>query len=136
MIFSMNAAGPHSPDASRPGVRHLTIDAGHAGQRLDNFLLYTLKGVPRTRIYRLLRKGEVRVNKGRAGPDYRLEEGDVVRIPPVRQGESTGKQLAAQAAASGRFDWLHDRVLMEDEHLLVLDKPAWRCTAAAASVSG
>ncbi len=120
----MNAAGTTSPDASRPGVRHVTVDAGHAGQRLDNFLLGTLKGVPRTHVYRLLRKGEVRVNKGRAKPDYRLEEGDVVRIPPVRQGESAGRALAAKAAASGRFDWLEERVLVEDEHLLALDKPA------------
>jgi 23S rRNA pseudouridine955/2504/2580 synthase len=120
----MNTAGTTLPDASRPGVRHVTVDSGHAGQRLDNFLLSTLKGVPRTHVYRLLRKGEVRVNKGRARPDYRLEEGDVVRIPPVRQGESAGRAIAARAAASGRFDWLAERVLVEDEHLLVLDKPA------------
>jgi 23S rRNA pseudouridine955/2504/2580 synthase len=125
---------PH-PDAARPGVRHVTIDTGHAGQRLDNFLLTALKGVPRTHVYRLLRKGEVRVNKGRAKPDYRLEEGDVVRIPPVRQGESAGKHLAAEAAASGRFDWLHQRVIYEDEHLLVLDKPAGLAVHGGSGVS-
>jgi 23S rRNA pseudouridine955/2504/2580 synthase len=113
----------------------VTVDAGHAGQRLDNFLLTTLKGVPRTHVYRLLRKGEVRVNKGRAKPDYRLAEGDVVRLPPVRRGESGGRQLAAQAAASGRLDWLLERVLFEDESLLVLDKPAGLAVHGGSGVS-
>jgi 23S rRNA pseudouridine955/2504/2580 synthase len=113
----------------------VTVDAGHAGQRLDNFLLTTLKGVPRTHVYRLLRKGEVRVNKGRAKPDYRLAVGDVVRLPPVRRGESGGRQLAAQAAASGRLDWLLERVLFEDESLLVLDKPAGLAVHGGSGVS-
>lgn len=123
-----------APDA-RPGVQHVTVDAGHAGQRLDNFLLTALKGVPRTHVYRLLRKGEVRVNKGRAKPDYRLEEGDVVRLPPVRRGESAGRKVAAEAAASGRFDWLHERVLYEDEHLAVLDKPSGLAVHGGSGVS-
>jgi 23S rRNA pseudouridine955/2504/2580 synthase len=131
----MKAVRDTPPEGARPGVQHVTVDAGHAGQRLDNFLLTTLKGVPRTHVYRLLRKGEVRVNKGRAKPDYRLEEGDVVRLPPVRRGESGGKQLAAQAAASGRLDWLLDRVLFEDEHLLVLDKPAGLAVHGGSGVS-
>ena len=120
----MNAVRNAPPEGARPGVQYLTVDAGHAGQRLDNFLITALKGVPRTHVYRLLRKGEVRVNKGRSKPDYRLKEGDVVRLPPVRRAESNGKQLAAQAAASGKLDWLLERVLIEDEHLLVLDKPS------------
>jgi 23S rRNA pseudouridine955/2504/2580 synthase len=131
----MNAVKSPAPDTPRPEVQHVTVDSGHAGQRLDNFLLTTLKGVPRTHVYRLLRKGEVRVNKGRARPDYRLEEGDIVRIPPVRRGESEGKKLAAQAAAGGRFDWLHERVLFEDEHLLVLDKPAGLAVHGGSGVS-
>ena len=131
----MKAVRNTPPEGARPGVQHVTVDAGHAGQRLDNFLLTALKGVPRTHVYRLLRKGEVRVNKGRAKPDYRLEEGDVVRLPPVRRGESGGKKFAAQAAASGRFDWLLERVLFEDEHLLVLDKPAGLAVHGGSGVS-
>lgn len=123
------------PEGQRPGVQHVTVDAGHAGQRLDNFLLTTLKGVPRTHVYRLLRKGEVRVNKGRSRPDYRLEEGDIVRIPPVRRAETAGRHVAAQAAASGRFDWLHERVLFEDEHLLVIDKPGGLAVHGGSGVS-
>jgi len=119
----------------RPGVQYLTVDVNHAGQRLDNFLLTALKGVPRTHVYRLLRKGEVRVNKGRAKPDYRLETGDVVRIPPVRRGESAGQALAAKAVAGGKFDWLNDRVLFEDEHLLVMDKPAGLVVHGGSGVS-
>jgi 23S rRNA pseudouridine955/2504/2580 synthase len=131
----MNAVQNTPPEGARPGVQHVTVDAGHAGQRLDNFLLTALKGVPRTHVYRLLRKGEVRVNKGRAKPDYRLEEGDVVRLPPVRRAESNGKNLAVQAAASGRLDWLLERILFEDEHLLVLDKPAGLAVHGGSGVS-
>ena len=65
-------------------VRLLTIDEDRAGQRLDNFLITALKGAPRALVYRIVRKGEVRVNKGRVAPDYRLQAGDVVRVPPVR----------------------------------------------------
>ncbi len=68
-------------------VRHVTVDERGDGQRIDNFLLRELKGVPRTLIYRLLRKGEVRVNKGRVKAGRRLVAGDVVRIPPVRLPE-------------------------------------------------
>jgi len=113
----------------------MTVDAGHAGQRLDNFLLGVLKGVPRTHVYRLLRKGEVRVNKGRSRPDYRLEEGDIVRIPPVRQGSGAGREVTTRAVASGKFDWLEGRVLFEDEHLLVLDKPAGLAVHGGSGVS-
>lgn len=112
------------PEPARTGVQFVTIDANHQGQRLDNFLITALKGVPRTHVYRLLRKGEVRVNKGRAKPDYRLETGDVVRLPPVRRGESAGQAVTEKAVAAGKFNWLKDRILFEDEHLLVMDKPA------------
>jgi 23S rRNA pseudouridine955/2504/2580 synthase len=131
----MKAVRDTPPEGARPGVQYVTVDAGHAGQRLDNFLLTALKGVPRTHVYRLLRKGEVRVNKGRSKPDYRLKEGDVVRLPPVRRAESNGKHLAAQAAASGRLDWLLERVLFEDEYLLVLDKPSGLAVHGGSGVS-
>jgi len=132
--FSMKAVR-NPAETVKIGVQHVTVDAGSAGQRLDNFLLKTLKGVPRTHVYRLLRKGEVRVNKGRARPDYRLEEGDVVRLPPVRRGESEGPGLAAKAVASGKFDWLEERVLYEDEHFLAMDKPAGLAVHGGSGVS-
>ncbi len=81
----------------RPAVQWLEISAEQAGQRIDNFLLRVLKGVPKSRIYRLLRKGEVRVNKGAYQPEYRLTSGDQVRIPPVRVAES-----AVGPAGNGR----------------------------------
>lgn len=107
------------PKSAPTPVRYLEIDETRAGQRLDNFLITQLKGVPKSRIYRLLRKGEVRVNRSRARPDYRIEAGDVVRLPPVRQATAEIKKPDAR-----RFAWLADRILFEDEHLLALDKPA------------
>ncbi|GMQ89308.1 MAG: 23S rRNA pseudouridine(955/2504/2580) synthase RluC [Gammaproteobacteria bacterium] len=106
-------------NAEKPAVRWLDISAEEAGQRIDNFLLRILKGVPRSRIYRLLRKGEVRVNKGRIRPEYRLQSGDQVRIPPVRVAAPGTANPAAQSLAM-----LADAVLYEDDRLLVLNKPA------------
>lgn len=100
------------------GVRFLQIDESRAGQRLDNFLLGHLKGVPRSHVYRLLRRGEVRVNGGRAKPEYRLEAGDRIRVPPVRTA------AAPSPVSAAGFEWLNDRILYEDDELLVLDKPA------------
>ena len=100
-------------------ARLVEIGASHEGQRIDNFLLATLKGVPKSRIYRLLRKGEVRVNKGRVRPVYRLRQGDMVRIPPVRTAESSGQEAAGQALRAA----LERAILYEDEHLMVLNKP-------------
>ena len=102
-----------------PRVRWVDIGSQDAGQRIDNFLLRTLKGVPKSRIYRLLRKGEVRVNKGRIRADYRLVAGDCVRIPPVRVREATRPR-----PADAVLDSLAGRILYEDKRLLVIDKPA------------
>jgi 23S rRNA pseudouridine955/2504/2580 synthase len=102
----------------RPAVRLMDISAEQAGQRIDNFLLRVLKGVPRSRIYRLLRKGEVRVNRSRARPEYRLRHGDQVRIPPVRMSAERDVQPGEQALAR-----LDEAVLYEDDRLLVLNKP-------------
>ncbi len=91
-----------------------------AGQRLDNFLARELKGVPRGHIYRLLRTGQVRVNGGRRKPDYRLEEGDEIRVPPVRVAERhtpTGPVRRGNAV-------LQSGILHEDESLLVVNKPS------------
>lgn len=102
----------------RQAVRQVVIDTGHEGQRVDNYLLACLKGVPKSRIYRLLRKGEVRVNKGRIKPSYRLKSGDIVRIPPIitnlRQISAPSAQLA---------DVILKSILFEDENLLILNKP-------------
>lgn len=98
-----------------------SIDDDQAGQRLDNFLMNQLKGVPKSRIYNLIRKGEVRVNKGRTKPDYKLNAGDLVRIPPVRMAESNE---SAPAKASHQMCSLLERsILFENEGLLVINKP-------------
>ncbi len=115
-----------------PAVRYLEIDESRAGQRLDNFLIATLKGVPRSHIYRILRKGEVRINKGRARPDYRLEPGDVVRIPPLRL--SPARDLDPGKAADG-FGWLLPRILYEDDDLMVVNKPAGLAVHGGSGVS-
>jgi 23S rRNA pseudouridine955/2504/2580 synthase len=103
----------------KPVVRWVDISAEQAGQRIDNFLLRTLKGVPKSRIYRLLRKGEVRVNKGRIRAEYRLKVGDQVRIPPVRVAETS-----PAVPGSSVLQRLADAIIYEDERLLVLDKPS------------
>jgi 23S rRNA pseudouridine955/2504/2580 synthase len=109
-----------SVEAGNPEVALVPVDAELAGQRIDNFLLARIKGVPRSHVYRILRRGEVRVNKGRVKPDYRLQTGDLVRIPPVRMVEP---RRAGQAPAS-RLRGLAGAILYEDERLLVVDKPA------------
>jgi 23S rRNA pseudouridine955/2504/2580 synthase len=101
-------------------VQLVEISEEAAGQRLDNFLVARLKGVPKSHVYRLLRKGEVRVNKGRAKPDYRLAAGDVVRLPPVRRPEA-GETPPRGRAAGLR---LESCILHEDDRLIVLDKPS------------
>ncbi len=102
-------------------VQFVTIDDDEAGQRVDNFLLARLKGVPKSMIYRIVRKGEVRVNKGRIKPEYKLSEGDVVRIPPVRVAE---RQEIPVSAKLDKVAALDDCILYEDDHILVLNKPS------------
>lgn len=96
------------------------VDAEYAGQRIDNFLLARLKGVPRSLIYRILRKGEVRVNKGRIKPEYRIKLGDVVRIPPVKLPAAQEPPTPARAV----LDTVEQGILYEDDRLLVLNKPS------------
>lgn len=112
-----------------PSVRLVTVDERSTGQRLDNFLLRELKGVPKTHVYRIIRSGEVRVDKARASADTRLEEGQVVRVPPVRVAE--GPDEAAVAAVPAR----EFPVLFEDEQLLVIDKPAGVAVHGGSGVS-
>lgn len=112
--MEIKKTGPKSP------VQYLVITEDFAGQRIDNFLVTRLKGVPKTHIYRILRKGEVRVNKKRAQPSYRLQAGDQVRLPPLQL-----EPKAKPAAPSSRMAaTLTDRILYEDKNLLIINKPA------------
>ncbi|MDB6062109.1 MAG: rRNA pseudouridine synthase RluC [Verrucomicrobiaceae bacterium] len=114
------------------GVRLMDIDANSDGQRVDNFLLRELKGVPKSRIYRLLRKGEVRVNKGRVKAEYRLQSGDQVRIPPIRMSEDEGGEVSV---STGLADRLAGAILFEDESLIVIDKPSGLAVHGGSGVS-
>ena len=118
---------PSAPPAApgEPEVRRLLVDDGSEGQRLDNFLLRLLKGVPKTHVYRVIRSGEVRVNKGRAQADTRLALGDEVRVPPVRVADST-----APVAPAREFP-----VVFEDEQLIAINKPAGVAVHGGSGVS-
>lgn len=107
------------PIATRPGAHYREVEAGSVGQRLDNFLLGALSGVPRSHVYRLIRSGQVRVNSGRVRAGYRLKEGDRVRVPPVTRRPSGTAHVPAN-----RVRWLAERILYADKRILVLDKPA------------
>lgn len=102
-------------------VQHALIDEHHQGQRLDNYLLSRLKGLPKSRLYRIIRKGEVRVNKKRIKPDYRLQAGDDIRIPPLRLASSAE---LPQTVSLHTQQFLSTRILYEDKNLLVVNKPA------------
>ncbi|WP_062067251.1 23S rRNA pseudouridine(955/2504/2580) synthase RluC [Cellvibrio sp. OA-2007] len=106
-------------DSSLVQVTILSIDADQAGQRLDNFLIARLKGVPKSKIYNVIRKGEVRVNKGRIKPEYKLVEGDSVRVPPIRTAEAGTEAKASHQMMS----LLAKSILFEDDGLLVINKP-------------
>jgi 23S rRNA pseudouridine955/2504/2580 synthase len=105
-------------DLSKDAVRHVAIDEAAAGQRVDNFLLRVLKGVPKSHIYRILRSGEVRVNRRRVRPDARLAAGDDLRIPPVRSAAPTRARARVPARAPAL------PILYEDDALIAIDKPA------------
>lgn len=102
-------------------VQFVTIDGDEAGQRIDNFLLARLKGVPKSMIYRIIRKGEVRVNKGRIKPEYKINAGDSIRIPPVRVSE---KEEIAISPKLDKVSALADCILYEDDHLMLINKPS------------
>ena len=104
----------------RAGVRHFEVSEEEAGQRLDNFVHKHLGDIPRSRVYRVIRKGEVRVNGHRAGPDTRLQAHDKIRIPPVRvrPPEEVGRP------STDLQETIRKAIVYEDARLLVLDKPA------------
>jgi 23S rRNA pseudouridine955/2504/2580 synthase len=100
-----------------PKAQIVSVPEDYSGQRIDNFLITHLKGVPKTRIYRMIRKGEVRINGGRAKPESRINDGDAIRIPPVRM-TSQGPE--------GNFEFLEieKTIIYEDKHMLIINKPA------------
>ena len=114
----------------RSSARYEEVDAESEGQRLDNFLLSMLKGVPRSHVYRLIRSGQVRVNSGRVRAGYRLKEGDRIRVPPVARGASSPVPIPTDGV-----QWLAERILYEDSKLLVLDKPAGMAVHGGSGVS-
>jgi 23S rRNA pseudouridine955/2504/2580 synthase len=121
MGYEKQEAGTES-SAPSGGVQYVEAGEGDDGQRLDNFLLRTLKGVPRTHIYRLLRKGEVRVNSRRAKPEQRVAAGDRIRLPPVRRSEPGPG--AVRPPSRSLQDLLTAAIVYEDADLLVVNKPA------------
>jgi 23S rRNA pseudouridine955/2504/2580 synthase len=121
---------PTPQSAGTSKVRQCEVDSERAGQRLDNFLLGELKGVPRSHVYRLIRSGQVRVNSGRTSPSYRLQAGDRVRVPPVAV-----KPTTAPVATPENLDWLADRIIYEDSRILVVDKPAGLAVHGGSSIS-
>jgi 23S rRNA pseudouridine955/2504/2580 synthase len=125
-IIEAKKTGRAAGAADAPQVRRLLVDEGGEGQRLDNFLFRLLKGVPKTHVYRVIRSGEVRVNKGRAAADTRLALGDELRVPPVRV--ATADQ--AKVVPAREFE-----VLFEDDHLLAIDKPAGVAVHGGSGVS-
>lgn len=113
-------------------IEYRRIDEGAEGQRIDNYLLKITKGVPKSRIYRALRKGEVRVNKSRVKPTYKLEVGDEVRVPPLQQTAKAEVKLLKPDTA----DWINTSILYESESLLVINKPAGLPVHGGSELSG
>ena len=118
-----------APAPAKAEVKTVEVDEESAGQRLDNFLIRHLKGVPKTHVYRIIRSGEVRINRGRAAADTRVAAGDLVRVPPVRVSERMAEK-AERPAPAREFP-----VLLEDDHLIAIDKPAGVAVHGGSGVS-
>jgi 23S rRNA pseudouridine955/2504/2580 synthase len=112
-----------------PSVQNLTIDEGSEGQRLDNFLFKILKGVPKTHVHRIIRSGEVRINKGRADSSTKVAFGDIIRVPPVRVSESIQEKLDKPAPGK-EFP-----ILFEDDYFMAIDKPSGTAVHGGSGVS-
>lgn len=119
-----------TPSAPAPQVQFLTVEEEWDGQRLDNFLFRTVKGVPKTHIYQIIRSGQVRINKGRVQADTRIATGDIIRIPPVRIAASSPELAQAPAVPAKSFPILH-----EDDCLIAIDKPAGVAVHGGSGVS-
>jgi 23S rRNA pseudouridine955/2504/2580 synthase len=111
-------------------VEFVTVEPDQGGQRIDNFLLRHLKGVPKTLIYRILRKGEVRVNKGRIKPGYRVQAGDTIRIPPIRRSQEEKRPPSSRSVNA-----LSDKILYEDERIIIINKPSGMAVHGGSGVS-
>jgi 23S rRNA pseudouridine955/2504/2580 synthase len=125
MAYEIDSATSENTAEPVPGrgVTHVEVTADDAGTRLDNFLVRQLKDVPRTHVFRLLRKGEVRVNKKRAKPDQRVALGDIVRIPPVRKAEDVPPPATPRTASESLQKLVLDSITYEDGDLIVFNKP-------------
>jgi 23S rRNA pseudouridine955/2504/2580 synthase len=113
-------------------ISFVEVTAAQVDQRLDNFLFKTLKSVPKSRIYRIIRKGEVRVNKKRCKPDYKLGIGDLIRVPPVRLGQKHDPKTYIPPSL---VETIEKAVLFENKHLLVIDKPAGLAVHSGSGIS-
>jgi len=129
MMRTMSKTPPNKQ--ARQSVRFHEVDNDLAGQRVDNFLLTYLKGVPKSLVYRIVRKGEVRVNKGRIKPEYKLKAGDVVRIPPV----NLDAQKAPPKPSHQLAEQLSKAVVYEDDGLLIVNKPSGLAVHGGSGVS-
>jgi 23S rRNA pseudouridine955/2504/2580 synthase len=107
-------------DITKPQVKFVTVDEDYAGQRIDNFLKLHLKGVPKSMLYRILRKGEVRVNKKRVKPEYKIQANDLVRVPPVRVADES----APVNPKLTKVAQLENCIIHEDERIMVINKPS------------
>lgn len=125
----MNRSAGAAKGSRHVGVKKIVVSDDEAGQRIDNFLRRQLPGVPRGRLYRILRRGEVRVNGGRVRAGYKLASGDEVRVPPARINAE------ATPPAAGKLRDLEGRILFEDKRLLVLDKPTGLAVHGGSGVS-
>lgn len=112
-------------------VQWLEVSPAYAGQRIDNFLRTQLKGAPKSLIYRILRKGEVRVNKGRIKPEYKLQAGDLIRVPPIRLAEKAEVENFAQPL----LEKLEAAIIYEDKGLIIVNKPAGIAVHGGSGVS-
>jgi 23S rRNA pseudouridine955/2504/2580 synthase len=118
--------------SQKTNVSFIEVSTAQVNQRLDNFLLKTLKNVPKTRIYRIIRKGEVRVNKKRCKPDYKLGIGDLIRVPPLRL---ESKHDPKTYIPPGLIEAIEKAVLFENKHLVVIDKPAGLAVHSGSGIS-
>lgn len=125
----MNSTAKPGAGTRHARVRKVRIDADQAGQRIDNFLRRELPGLPRSRLYRVLRKGEVRVNGGRVRAEYRLEEGDEVRIPPAKISAGPGEPPAGKVAS------IANQVIYEDKRILVINKASGLAAHGGSGIS-
>src|ERR1700674_1395534 len=123
------------PDPSKDSVTWIEIDENAENQRIDNFLLRHLKGVPKSHIYRILRSGEVRVNSGRIGAEYRLAIGDRIRVPPVRVAKTLPRPPPRPPRHAPAHHRLAARILYQDDALLAIDKPAGLAVHGGSGVS-